>query len=133
MPMMYIPPVLEITEIQTWSITLACLMMLADILVGFITALINGNLSSTKMRKGLGHKALMIVLIAVCLLIELAAAHAVQILYDIPTCEVVCGYIIVMELISVLENIKAGYPEFGNSPLFKVFNLEDKNVSEDKK
>lgn len=46
---------------------------------------------------------------------------------DIPTCEVVCGYVIVMELTSVLENIGKGYPEFANSAIFKLFNLNNKN------
>lgn len=124
--------IIEVTSLQAWAIALACVMMLADIATGFIVAFINNEISSTKMREGLGHKALLIMLITVCFAIELAAKHAVQIPYDIPTCEAVCAYIVVMELISVLENIKKGYPEFADSPLFKIFNLEDKdNESED--
>ena len=125
-------PLITLSEAQTWSIVLACVMMCADVLVGFIVAVINSNLSSTKMRKGLLHKVLMLILIAMCLAIELAIEHTVQLPYDIPTCEVVCGYIVVMELISVLENIGRGYPKFTDSALFKLFNLTDKdNESED--
>ena len=125
-------PLITLSEAQTWSIVLACVMMCADVLVGFIVAIINSNLSSTKMRKGLLHKVLMLILIAMCLAIELAIEHTVQLPYDIPTCEVVCGYIVVMELISVLENIGRGYPKFTDSALFKLFNLTDKdNESED--
>lgn len=125
-------PLITLSEAQTWVIALACVMMCADVLVGFIVAVINNDLSSTKMRKGLLHKVLVLILIAVCLAIELAIGHTVQLPYDIPTCEVVCGYIVVMELISVLENIGRGYPQFTDSALFKLFNLTDKdNESED--
>lgn len=118
---------IPLTEAQTWGIALACVMMLADILVGFVTAAINNEISSTKMRQGLLHKVLMLVLIIVCLAIELAIGHTVELPYDIPTCEVVCGYIVVMELMSVLENIGRGYPQFAGSALFKLFNLADKD------
>lgn len=120
-------PLITLSEAQTWGIALACVMMCADVLAGFIVAVINNDLSSTKMRKGLLHKVLMLILIAVCLAIELAIEHTVQLPYDIPTCEVVCGYVVVMELISVLENIGHGYPQFTDSALFKLFNLTDKD------
>jgi toxin secretion/phage lysis holin len=120
-----IPPV-PLSEAQTWSILLACVMMCADIVVGFVQAAINNQLSSTKMRQGLLHKVLILILIFICLAIEIGIGHTVKLPYDIPTCEVVCGYVIVMELVSILENIARGYPEFANSQLFKLFNLDSK-------
>lgn len=121
------PPVVILTEAQSWGIALACVMMCADVVVGFIQAAINNQLSSTKMRKGLLHKILILVLIFVCLAIEIGIGHTVKLPYDIPTCEVVCGYVIVMELVSILENISRGYPQFADSQLFKLFNLSDKD------
>ena len=117
-------------EAQTWSILLACVMMCADVVVGFIQAAINNQLSSTKMRQGLLHKILILILIFVCSAIEIGIGHTVKLPYDIPTCEVVCGYVIVMELISILENISRGYPQFADSQLFKLFNLSDKDNKE---
>lgn len=114
------------TDAQFWSIAIACAMMLADVLTGFIVAVINSCVSSTKMRKGLLHKVLTLILIFVCLLIEIGLRHAVALPYDIPTCEVVSAYVIVMELASVLENIKKGYPDFGNSIVFRLFNVNEK-------
>lgn len=125
-----IPPI-TLSEAQTWGIALACVMMLADVLVGFITAAINNELSSTKMRKGLLHKVLLLILIVICLAIELAIGHTVKLPYDVPTCEIVCAYIVIMELTSVLENIGRGYPQFSDSALFKLFNLNDKDESDD--
>ena len=121
------PPVVILTETQSWGIALACVMMCADVVVGFIQAAINNQLSSTKMRHGLLHKVLILILIFVCLAIEIGISHTVKLPYDIPTCEVVCGYVIVMELISILENIARGYPEFANSQLFKLFNIDSKD------
>lgn len=125
------PHVIFLTDAQSWGIALACVMMISDVVVGFIVAVINEELSSNKMRKGLLHKALMLVLIFVCLAIEIGTSHTVALPYDVPTCEVVCGYIVIMELISVLENIANGYPELKDSKLFKLFNLGDKNSGKD--
>ena len=125
-----IPPV-PLSEAQTWSILLACVMMCADVVVGFIQAAINNQLSSTKMRQGLLHKVLILILIFVCLAIEVGIGHTVKLPYDIPTCEVVCGYVIVMELVSILENIGRGYPQFADSQLFKLFNLPDKDKEQE--
>lgn len=125
------PPVVILTKAQSWGIALASVMMVSDVVVGFISAAINNDLSSTKMRNGLLHKVLMLILIFVCLAIEVGISHSVALPYDIPTCEVVCGYIVIMELMSVLENIAKGYPELKDSTLFKLFNLEKKNNGED--
>lgn len=120
-------PVIFLTDAQSWGIALACVMMVADVVVGFIVAVINEELSSNKMRKGLLHKVLMLILIFVCLAIEIGISHTVALPYDVPTCEVVCGCVVVMELMSVLENIAKGYPELKDSALFKLFNLGDED------
>lgn len=119
-------PVVFLTDAQVWGITLACVMMVADVVVGFIVAVINEKLSSIKMRNGLLHKVLMLALIFVCLAIEIGVSHTGALPYDVPTCEVVCGYIIIMEFVSVLENIANGYPELRDSALFRLFNFDNK-------
>lgn len=119
-------PVVFVTDAQAWGIALACVMMVADVVVGFIVAAINEKISSTKMRNGLLHKALMLILIFVCLAIEVSISHTGALPYDVPTCEVVCGYIALMELISMLENIANGYPELKDSALFRLFNFDNK-------
>ena len=124
------PPVVILTNAQSWGIALACLMMVSDVVAGFIQAAINNQLSSTKMRQVLLPKILILILIFVCLAIEIGISHTVKLPYDIPTCEVVCGYVIVMELVSILENIARGYPQFADSQLLKLFNLSDKDNKE---
>jgi toxin secretion/phage lysis holin len=117
---------INLTDIQKWGIILACIMMCADVLVGFIGAIIQKNISSIKMREGILHKILMLILIFLCLVIEIASSHMFKLSYDIPTCEVICGYTTVMELSSIIENISTAYPEFAKSGLAKLFNLQEK-------
>lgn len=125
-------PAVTLTEAQSWGIALACMMMASDMVAGFIAAAINKELSSSKMRNGLLHKVLMLILIFACLAVEIGISHTVALPYDVPTCEVVCGYIVIMELISVLENIAKGYPEIQDSALFRLFNFENKGNGKDK-
>ena len=117
---------INLSDTQQWGIILACVMMCGDILVGFIGAIIQHNISSTKMREGILHKILMLILIFLCLTVEVASSHMFKLPYDIPTCEVICGYTVIMELASIIENISNVYPEFAKSELAKLFNLQEK-------
>ena len=117
---------INLSDTQQWGIILSCIMMFADILVGFIGAVIQNNISSTKMREGILHKILILILIFLCLIIEVASSHMFKLPYDIPTCEIICGYTVVMELASIIENISIVYPEFAKSKLAKLFNLQEK-------
>ena len=88
-----------------WIILLPAIMMAADILTGWIQATINGTWDSTKMRKGLYRKSgeLLVILLAYFIYI------AINFPIDIPA--FIAVYIIVMELISVCENLNlAGLP-----------------------
>ena len=124
---------INLSDTQQWGIILSCIMMFADILVGFIGAVIQHNISSTKMREVILHKILILILIFLCLTIEIAASHMFKLSYDIPTCEVVCGYVVVMEFASIIENISTVYPEFAKSGLAKLFNLNEKEVDNDER
>lgn len=117
---------IEVTEAQAWGIALACVMMCADVIVGFVGAVANNEVSSKKMRQGLLHKVMVLVLVFASLAVEVGVGHMVELPYDVPTCEVVCGYVVVMELSSVLENIGKGYPCFADSALFRLFDIAGK-------
>lgn len=110
-----------LTESQTWSIIMACVMMLADIIVGFTGAVVRHDISSTKMRAGIGHKIMLLVLIAVAYVLGVGLGHVSGINAEIPSAEVVCWYVVVMETASILENISKAWPEFSGTSLFKYF------------
>lgn len=113
--------IIQLTEPQVWAIAIACAFMVMDILTGFIGAVINGNVSSAKMRVGLGHKILLCCLIAVAVMIELAGTHIAGLGFSGVSVTVVCAYIIIMEVASILENVCAAYPELRDTPLMRIF------------
>ena len=111
----------QLTEAQEWAIGIACCFMVMDIVTGFIAAIINKEVSSAKMRVGLGHKILLLCLIAVALMLELAAAHVAGLGFSGVTVTLVCAYIIIMEVASILENVCSAYPELRDMPLMHIF------------
>lgn len=113
--------IIQLTEPQVWAIAIACAFMVMDTLTGFIGAVINGNVSSAKMRVGLGHKILLCCLIAVAVMIELAGTHIAGLGFSGVSVTVVCAYIIIMEVASILENVCAAYPELRDTPLMRIF------------
>ena len=89
-----------------WQITGTLLFMLADIVSGVISAIIQKNLDSQKMREGLLHKFLLIMVVALSFII--------QIMFNINyISKVVCIYIIIMETMSIFENIKKAGVDLG--------------------
>lgn len=98
---------LEIMETFTftsiiWQIITPFLFMMFDIITGFIQALVNNVIDSKKMRIGLLHKMLLILIILISFILDYAFnLNCIS--------KAVCIYIVIMELISILENIqKAG-------------------------
>lgn len=88
-----------------WILLLPLVMMTADIITGWIQATINGTWDSTKMRIGLFRKSGELLVIVIAYIIY----AAINLPVDIPT--FIASYIIIMEIISVCENLdQAGLP-----------------------
>ena len=88
-----------------WIIILPLVMMAADIITGWIQASINGTWDSSKMRKGLFRKSGEILVV----LLAYVVSKAISLPADIPAFFSI--YIIIMEVISVTENLdRAGLP-----------------------
>lgn len=75
-----------------------------DIITGYIGAVIKGEVSSSKMRSGLLKKALIVVVIAMCALLQFAQGY-IDLGVNIPILTVSCAVIIWMEVTSILENV----------------------------
>ena len=98
-----------------WLFLLPLICAAADVITGWIQATVNGTWDSTKMRKGLFRKAgeLLVVVLAYVI------CKALIIPMDVTNC--VAAYIVIMELVSVLENLdQAGVP----IPVFVTRNLK---------
>lgn len=88
-----------------WILLLPLILMAADIVTGWIQATINGTWDSTKMRIGLFRKSGELLVIIIAYVIYAAISLPV----DAPA--FIAAYIIIMEVISVCENLdQAGLP-----------------------
>ena len=88
-----------------WVILLPLVLMSADIITGWIQASVNNTWESTKMRKGLFRKSGELLVIVVAYVIYVA----IELPVDVPV--FISVYIIIMEIISVCENLdQAGIP-----------------------
>lgn len=113
------------TEPQVWAIGGAFLMMLFDMVTGIAQAIINCNFKSSTMRKGLGHKATLSLIILLSICIEILGTHIAGLNFGGVTIYVICITIIGMEFASILENIKRAYPELADAPIMKIFENAD--------
>lgn len=120
------PFLITFTEPELWFIGLALVLSVFDIVTGCIQAIVNKSFSSTKMREGLLHKMLLILVICLAIVLQAFSAHIGDTAWSAPLILPVCAYIAVMEVASILENIKTAYPELADSPLFGLFESHDK-------
>ena len=112
--------------IVEWSIVILVVAFIClDIITGLLKAVYEKNLESECIRKGLIHKTGEILAVAVAFLIEYSQTVILSINFDIPIVKGVCIYIILMEILSVLENICVINPQ-----LRKVFSPYLKKLRE---
>ena len=97
-----------------WKIGLPLILILVDVVSGIIQALINDDFHSTTMRQGLYHKVLEILVIVVAFALQFAFNSEL-------VSTVIMGYIVVMELASILENLTRAGLNLG--PLSKMLRI----------
>lgn len=102
-----------------WQILAPILFSLGDIITGFIQAVINNDVDSTKMRTGLLHKILLILILFLSILLDIT--------FNLSFCsKSVSIYIIVMEILSICENLTKAGIEMGKlSEILKIGRSEE--------
>ena len=102
-----------------WQGGATLIFMVGDIISGIVQAVINKNLDSQKMREGILRKILLILVVILSFIFQYA--------FNIPAIsKVVCIYIIIMEIISILENLKKAGIDLGKlGDLLKIKNEND--------
>lgn len=93
--------------------------ILLDIATGFTQALYNKSVSSEKMRSGVYHKLSYLFAVAIAYYIEHAMSY-LDLGYTMPLVIPACTYIVVTELVSIIENLKQLNPELKDSGIFKL-------------
>lgn len=90
-----------------WLFLLPAIWIAVDIITGWIQASVNGTWDSTKMRKGLFRKGGEFLVVIIAFVTE----YAIPVLRDIHVARFASIYIVIMEVLSVIENLdQAGVP-----------------------
>lgn len=108
------------TTADVWCAIAVTFFITTDYVTGVAKAIMQDNLSSKKMREGLGHKFAYIILVLVTWFIDEVNLHVDL---GLPVSVFVCtvGGICLIELTSILENITVINPELADAPFMKIF------------
>lgn len=108
------------TQADIWCTIAAIFFISIDYVTGVVKAIMRNNLSSRKMREGLGHKFAYLMLILVAWFIDEVNRH---IDLGLPMSVFVCtvGGVCLIELTSILENVTEINPELKNAPFMRIF------------
>lgn len=117
------------TETLFYEILAVLVFIITDYITGVIGAIMHGNLSSTKMREGLGHKFAYLCVFFIAWFIDFEMEHIDIGFYSALTPIVTTG-IALIELSSIIENIGKINPELTQAEFMKIFtdyNKENNN------
>lgn len=106
-------------DVEIFFLELAGAVVLLDFISGFSKAVYTHTVASSKMRDGLFHKFAYVLVIAICILFDYAQAK-VNLGIHVPLVLIACGYIIITDTVSFVENICACNPQIANMRVVKV-------------
>lgn len=106
-------------------ISIVFLLALIDYVTGVVNAIMHGELSSEKMRKGLGHKFAYLAIICVALIVEYGSGY-IDLGIKLPVFMPVCAGICLIEITSIMENCAKINPELSKSNILNIFKVDKK-------
>lgn len=101
------------------------LLVLIDYITGVVNAIIQEELSSKKMREGLGHKFTYLIVICVALIVEYGSDY-INLRIELPVFIPVCTGICLTEITSIIENCVKINPELSDSNILNILNINKK-------
>lgn len=120
------------TETLFYEILAILVFVITDYITGIIGAIMHKNLSSTKMREGLGHKFTYLCVFFIAWFIDFEMAHIDIGFHSALTPTVTIG-IVFVELSSIIENIGKINPELTQTEFMKIFNQNPDNPNHKEK
>ena len=102
-------------------VIVAVVMICFDVITGVVSAFATGTFKSSIMRQGGWHKLMLLIAVAFGVFLDVAQ-QMVDLGVSIPAGSCICGYIILMEICSNIENINKGFPGAIPAPILKLFN-----------
>nr|UWD62691.1 MAG: holin family protein [Bacteriophage sp.] len=108
------------------------LLALIDYVTGVVNAIMHGELSSERMRQGLGHKFAYLAMICVALIVEYGSDY-ISLGIELPVSIPVCTGICLIEITSIMENCVKINPGLSSSNILNIFkvNKKENNGKED--
>ena len=103
------------------AIAAVCILIVLDVITGFVGAAVTHQISSQKMRAGALHKFTELVLVALATIIDGALLGGFDVLGGDPVLLATCAYIAVMEVSSILELVAKYNPDIAESGIFALF------------
>ena len=107
------------------TIGIVFLLVVIDYVTGVVNAIMQGELSSEKMREGLGHKFTYLAIICVALIVEYGSDY-INLGIELPVFIPVCAGICLIEITSIMENCVKINPELNNSNILNTFKVDKK-------
>lgn len=125
-----IAPFIVLTSEECWAVVAALTLMLFDVVCGLVGAVARRDFQSKRMREGLFHKAMLILVVCLAFFLQGFTSHVADLGFSVPLIVPVCVYICLMEVASVLETISDTVPDLADSTLFKLFGSHSKEASD---
>ena len=100
------------------------LLVLIDYVTGVVNAIMHGELSSKRMREGLGHKFTYLAVICVALIVEYGSDY-INLGIELPVFIPVCAGICLTEITSIMENCVKINPELKDKPFIHIFTTKN--------
>ena len=97
-----------------------------DYITGVVGAIMHGNLSSSKMREGLGHKFAYVVTFFLAWFIDFEMNH-IDLGFSVMLTPLVTAGIVLIELSSIIENVGRINPDLQASKLLQIFQSNRKD------
>lgn len=114
-----------IGQLDGWAFGFALVFITLDVVTGYSQAVANRCVSSEMMRKGFWHKLALVFAMLAAGFADMAATVEIDLGFQMPIFEAACGYVMVMELMSILENIRKMNPDLANSKLLRLLTPKD--------
>lgn len=107
------------------TVSIVFLLALIDYATGVVNAIMHGELSSEKMRQGLGHKFAYLAVICVALIVEYGSDY-INLGIELPVFMPVCAGICLIEITSIMENCAKINPDLSKSNILNIFKIDKK-------
>lgn len=117
------------TEPLFYEILAVLVFITTDYVTGLVGAIMRGDLSSTKMRQGLGHKFTYLCVFFIAWFIDFEMKN-IDIGFHTALTPIVTVGIVLTELSSIIENLGKINPELAQAEFMKIFtdyNKKDNN------